>query len=58
MGHLQSLHEKYSDSGLLVYTIAMHPDPETAKMVTKELGITYPVFLGNGSELGEQYAYG
>lgn len=58
MGHLQDLHESYADQGLLVYVIAMHPDPEVARRMTQEMGITYPVLHGAGSELGERHAYG
>ena len=58
MVHLQQLHEKYAGSGLFVYAIAMAPDLEEARKKTRELGITYPVFLGTGSKLGDDYAYG
>ena len=58
MVHLQKLHERFAADGLLVYAIAMHPDPAVTRRLNHELGITYPVFLGNESELGERYAYG
>lgn len=58
MVHLQRLHERFAPDGLFVYAIAMHDDPEVARRLNAELGVTYPVFLGNGSELGERYAYG
>lgn len=58
MVHLQQLHEKYQKDGLLVFTIALHPNPEAAKTVTRELGLTYPVFEGHGSDLETQYGFG
>ena len=58
MVHLQKLHEKYAKDGLQVFTIAMVPDVEEAKKLTKELGVTYPVFFGHGSDLGKTYAFG
>jgi hypothetical protein len=36
----------------------MHPDPETARKLTTELKVTYPVFNGYDTELGKQYAFG
>jgi peroxiredoxin len=58
MVHLQRLHERYGKDGLLVFTIALHPNPEAAKAVTRELGLTYPVFEGHGSDLEKQYGFG
>ncbi len=58
MKFLQRLSEKYGDEGLFVFAIAMHPDPQTTPQITRDLGVTYPVFSGYGSQLGEQYAYG
>lgn len=58
MVQLQKLHEKYRRDGLLVFTIALHPQPETAKALTRKLGLTYPVFQGHGSDLERRYGYG
>ena len=58
MVHLQEFHEMYAAKGLLVFAIAMHPDAETARKLTAEMKITYPVFNGYDTELGKQYAYG
>lgn len=58
MVHLQRFHEQYAERGLFVFAIAMAPDPKAAQRMTQRLGVTYPVFLGNGSDLGERYAYG
>jgi peroxiredoxin len=58
MVQLQKLHEKYAKDGLLVFTIALHPQAATAKEVTRSLGLTYPVFEGHGSDLAKQYGYG
>lgn len=58
MVHLQKFHEEYAEEGLQVFVIAMHSDPEEARKLTRELGVTFPVFDGRGSELGEQYAFG
>lgn len=58
MVQLQKLHQQYADEGLLVFTIALHPQPDTAKALTRTLGLTYPVFEGHGSELAKQYGYG
>ncbi|GIW72788.1 MAG: hypothetical protein KatS3mg102_2330 [Planctomycetota bacterium] len=58
MVHLQKLHERYAEQGLLVYAIAVHPDRAEAIRLTRELGIGYPVLWGTGSELVERYAYG
>lgn len=58
MVHLQNFHERYGNDGLLVFTIALHPKPETAKALTRELGLTYPIFEGHGSDLEKQYGFG
>lgn len=58
MVHLQRFHETYESRGLFVYAIAMHPDPEVARSLAAEMGITYPVFDGRKSDLGERFAYG
>jgi peroxiredoxin len=58
MVQLQKLHEKYGKDGLLVFTVALHPRPEAAKALTRELGVTYPVFEGHGSDLEKQYGFG
>ena len=58
MVHLQRLHERYGGLGLLVFTISMHDDRAEARRWNEELGVTYPVFHGHGSELGERFAYG
>jgi hypothetical protein len=58
MVHLQKIHESRGKKGLLVFVISMHPEREVAQRLTRELGVTYPVFDGHGSELGRLYAYG
>jgi len=58
MVHLQKFHEEHAKDGLLVFAIAMHPKREVARELTRELGVTYPVFDGLDSDLGRLYAYG
>jgi hypothetical protein len=58
MVHLQKFHERYAKDGLQVFVISMHPDAKEARKLTKELGVTYPVFNGYESDLGRLYAYG
>jgi hypothetical protein len=58
MVHLQKLHEKYAKDGLLVFAIALHPKEKEAQDLTKKLGVTYPVFQGDGSDLAKQYGFG
>ncbi len=58
MVHLQEFLNRYAKDGLLVFAISMYPYPEQARKATKEMGVTYPVFNGHGSELGREYAYG
>lgn len=58
MVHLQKIHESHAEDDLLVFVIAMHPEREIARELTRELGVTFPVFDGLGSELGRLYAYG
>lgn len=58
MVHLQQFHEAQAKNGLLVFAIAMHPDQKKAQELTRELGLTYPIFEGMGSDLGKLYAYG
>jgi hypothetical protein len=58
MVHLQKFHEAHAKDGLLVFAIAMHPDIEVAQKLTRDLGLTYPIFEGMGSDLGRLYAYG
>ncbi|MCK6483107.1 MAG: hypothetical protein L6R00_03095 [Phycisphaerae bacterium] len=58
MVHLQKMHDRYAARGLFVYAIAMHDDDEAARRLNREMGITYPVFQGKGSKLGDRFAYG
>lgn len=58
MVHLQRIHEEKADEGLLVFVIAMHPEKDVARNLTRELGVTFPVFDGLDSDLGHAYAYG
>jgi hypothetical protein len=58
MVHLQKIRGEFPESDVFVFVIAMHPEVETARRLTRELGVTYPVFSGHGSKLGERYAYG
>ena len=58
MGYLEKLYQQYGKDGLLVFAIAMHPTLEKARELTRELGVTYPVFNGHESVLGKHYAYG
>jgi hypothetical protein len=58
MVYLQKLHQQYSKEALFVFAISMHPSPQTARELTRKLGVTYPVFNGQGSDLGKRYAYG
>jgi hypothetical protein len=58
MVHLQDFHERHGDEGLLVFAISMEPDREKARTWNRGLGVTYPVFDGHGSALGERLAYG
>ena len=58
MGHLQKLHEKYAKDGLLVFAIAIFPNVKQARVITQNLGVTYPVFNGNDADLSKRYAYG
>lgn len=58
MVHLQRFHEAFEQAGLIVYAICMNPDLDMARERTRELRITYPIFDGKGSEIGDRYAYG
>ena len=58
MVHLQRFHERYADSGLFVYAIAIHANRESVCQLTRRLGLSYPIFWGTHSELAERYAYG
>jgi len=58
MVQLQKLHERYGKDGLLVFTVALHPRLEAARALTRELGVTYPVFEGHGSDLEKLYGFG
>jgi len=58
MVYLQKLHERFAKDGLQVFAIAIFPDREKAQKLTKELGVTYPVFFGEGSDVGKRYAFG
>jgi hypothetical protein len=58
MVHLQKLQDKYSKDGLLVFAISLHPKAEDARKLAKELGITYSVMQGVGSDLAKQYGFG
>jgi hypothetical protein len=58
MVHLQKLHDRYQKNGLLVFVISMEPDPTKARQWNADLGVTYPVLNGHGSDMGERYAYG
>ena len=58
MVHLQRFHERYGKDGLFVFAISMESDPKKALNWNRELGLTYTVLDGHGSELGERLAYG
>ena len=58
MGHLQKIHEKYAKDGLLVFAIAIFPNIKQARVMTQNLGVTYPVFNGNETDLAKHYGYG
>jgi hypothetical protein len=58
MVYLQKLYEKRSNDGLLPFAIALHPKQDQAQQMTRQMGITYPVFWGYGSELGKSYGFG
>jgi hypothetical protein len=58
MVHLQGFHERYEKDGLFVFAISMEPKTGKAQESNRELGITYTVFDGYGSALGERLAYG
>lgn len=58
MVHLQKFQERYSKDDLQVFVVSMHADPKQAQQLTKELGVKYPVFNGDGSDLGKNYAFG
>jgi hypothetical protein len=58
MGHLQKLNEKYAKDGLLAFAIVIFPNVKQARVIAQNLGVTYPVFNGNESDLSKRYAYG
>jgi len=58
MVNLQRFHEQFAHKGLLVFVIAMHPNPETARKLSDEMKVTYPIFNGTGSDLGKHYTHG
>ena len=58
MVHLQKLHELFAKNGVQVFAVAMLPDRGQVQKLDKELGITFPVFFGQGSDLGKRYAFG
>jgi len=58
MVYLQKLHEQHAADGLFVYAIAMHDDVDAARKMNRDMRVTYPVFNGKGSRLGDRYAYG
>lgn len=58
MGHLQKLYEKYAKDGLLAFAIVIFPNVKQAWVIAQNLGVTYPVFNGNESDLSKRYAYG
>ena len=55
MVHLQNFHERHVDEGLFVFAIAMEPDREKARGWNRRLGVTYTVFDGHGSALGQKH---
>ena len=58
MGHLQKLYEKYAKDGLQVFAIAIFPNVPQARVITNNLGVTYPVLNGNDTDLAKRYGYG
>jgi peroxiredoxin len=58
MVHLQKFHKQYAKDGLFVFAIAMLPDHDKVKKLTKDLDLTYPVFFGAESDVGKRYAFG
>lgn len=58
MVHLQKFHERYAQDGLQVFAVAMLPDRDKVRKLNEQLGVTFPVFSGSGSDLGKRYAFG
>jgi len=58
MARLQKLHERHAKDGLLVFAVSMLPDAQRARERSRDLGVTYPVLQGYGSDLGRRYSYG
>ena len=56
MVHLQKLQDKYAKDGLQVFAVAVFSDREKGQKVTKDMGITYPVFNGYESDLAKRLA--
>lgn len=53
--HIQALHEKYKDKGLVVLGIDPYDKKEVLEPFLKTQGITYDALLGNGKEISEKY---
>jgi len=55
---LQVLHERFRSSGLAVLGVSHRGDERALADVGRELGITFPLAVGTGSELAQQFAAG
>jgi hypothetical protein len=58
MVHLQKLQDKYGKDGLQTFAIAVFPNREKAQKLTRDMGITYPVFNGYDSDVAKRLAFG
>jgi peroxiredoxin len=58
MKALEALHHEVTKQGALVVGVAHRHDEAAVRGIREKLKITYPLFLGRGSELASQFARG
>jgi peroxiredoxin len=55
---LQALYATFGDRGLIVLGISHRGSPEELRQLGQDLGLTFPLLMGTGSELAKNFAAG
>jgi peroxiredoxin len=58
MQALEGLHQELSGRGVLVVGIAHRGDLDAVRAIAHQLNVTFPLLLGTGSEVAQQFAAG
>ena len=58
LGALEALYQEVHSSGVMVIGVAHRGDIQQVRAVARQLGVTFPLLVGTGSQLANQFARG